>query len=463
MPRRWVVLAVLVLLDAAVLLVDVYFIPESVLPPAPYAVPVVLAAYLLPAPDVAGITLLSVAFQVWAATLHPTPTWLAILYGVSIAIVGFLAAALSRRMRHEAALAAELDSTITSIADAIIIYNQEGEIVRMNPAAERMLSFSERERHLPLAQRLALVRVETEDRKPFPTEDTPPARALRGETVQGIVMVLHRGSRTIWASASAGPILGAEGKLQGAVVTLTDITTLHELQEQREDLLRAISHDLRSPLTVVQGQAQLLQRMLDKSGADQRAHRAIQAIIGAAQRMNAMILDLVESVRLESGQLRLEREPIDLEAFLHDLLQRGMGMMETDRVKLHVPSDLPRVDADPNRLERIVVNLLSNALKYSAPGTEVLVEAASTDGQVKTTVTDRGTGIHPEDLPHIFERFYRARGTRKAEGLGMGLYITRMLVEAHGGRIWAESEAGKGSRFTFTLPIALEGRQGQAA
>jgi two-component system phosphate regulon sensor histidine kinase PhoR len=112
------------------------------------------------------------------------------------------------------------------------------------------------------------------------------------------------------------------------------------------------------------------------------------------------------------------------------------------------------VEADPNRLERILGNLLSNALKYSDPGTEVLVSARNTDGEVTISVVDQGRGIAPEDLPRIFGRFYRSITARKAEGLGLGLHITRLLVEAHGGRIWAESELGKGSSFSFTLPMA---------
>ncbi len=454
MRNRWVIITLLVLLDVGVFLTDIFLIPESVLPPAPYVVPVLISAYLLPPRPVAAISVLSVALQVAAGLFHPTPLWLTTLYAVSVAFVGFLAAALSYQTRRVAATAAQLDSTITSIADAVMIYDQRGEIIRMNPIAERMLGFSERERHLPLPTRLATVRAETEERKPFPPEDSPPARALRGETVQGVVMVLHRGETTVWTSASAGPIRDPAGNLQGAVITLVDITARHELEEQRDDLVRAISHDLRSPLTAVYGQAQLLLQLLQSTGADERLQRSAHAIVTSAHRMNAMILDLVESTRLESGQLRLEKHPTDLLTFLSDLLQRSAQVMAVHRIRLDIPPDLPQVDADPNRLERILTNLLSNALKYSDPETEVLVQAQQTDKWVTISVVDRGVGISSHDLPHLFERFYRAKGARKTEGLGMGLYISRMLVEAHGGRIWAESTPGRGSRFTFTLPAA---------
>lgn len=152
--------------------------------------------------------------------------------------------------------------------------------------------------------------------------------------------------------------------------------------------------------------------------------------------------------------MQLNRQPVSLAAYLPDLLHRSTPVMPVDRVRLDVPSDLPSVFADANRLERIMTNLLSNALKYADPDTTVQVRAHRHDGEVVVEITDQGQGITPDDLPHLFKRFYRAKGARKAEGLGLGLYITKKLVEAHGGRIWVESEVGQGSTFSFTLPIA---------
>jgi signal transduction histidine kinase len=153
--------------------------------------------------------------------------------------------------------------------------------------------------------------------------------------------------------------------------------------------------------------------------------------------------------------LQLHKESIDLRAFLSDAMGRGGDVMDVARVKLDVPAELPSVLADPDRLERIVVNLLSNALKYSSRESEVLVRLAAKDGEVTTSIADHGIGIASDDLPRIFERFYRPSAGRRAGGLGLGLYTCRVLVEAHGGRIWAQSELGKGSTFFFALPVAL--------
>ena len=124
------------------------------------------------------------------------------------------------------------------------------------------------------------------------------------------------------------------------------------------------------------------------------------------------------------------------------------------RLLLAIPDDLPPVQVDPARLERILFNLLSNARKYAAPDTPIHFSARRQQHEVVVSITDQGQGIPAEELPHIFDRFYRTTRGRKVEGIGLGLYITRRLVEAHGGRIWVESEVGKGSTFTFTLPIA---------
>ena len=361
--------------------------------------------------------------------------------------------------------AAELDATIASVAVGLIIYDPAGAIARSNTAAEDVLRYSEEERRRPFAERLARLRIEAPQGRPLPLEETPPARALRGETVQGVVLVIHRPpQREIWLSVSAAPIRTAGGELLGAVATFTDITDLHELQEQREDILRAVSHDLRNPLAVVLAQAQLLIRAQEQAGLAGPQRQSAQAILTSAQRMNTMIQDLVDSVRLQAGQLIIRQQVVDLGRLAADLRTRLAGTLDMSRVRVEAPPDLPPVWADPDRVERILVNLLSNALKYSPPERQVTVSLARQDGQVITSVTDRGVGIPAEEMPHVFERYFRARtaGERR-EGLGLGLYISRMLVEAQGGRIWAQSQVGVGSTFSFSLPVAPPARlQGDA-
>jgi signal transduction histidine kinase len=226
-------------------------------------------------------------------------------------------------------------------------------------------------------------------------------------------------------------------------------------EQERDEYVHMISHDLRVPLTVIQGQAQLLQRVLGRAGLAAREGRSVEAIITSSQRMNAMIQDLVDRARMESGQLTLERTAVDLHAFLLELKDRLAGTLDVSRLVIDAPPDLPRVFSDPNRLDRILMNLLTNSFKYSDPGTEIRVSLSRRERQVATTVSDIGPGISPEELPHLFERYRRTRTARETrEGLGLGLYISRVLVDAMGGRIWVETEVGKGSCFCFTLPSA---------
>ncbi len=224
------------------------------------------------------------------------------------------------------------------------------------------------------------------------------------------------------------------------------IRQLRHATEQREDLLRAVSHDLRNPLQVVVLQAQRLVR----HGDDERGRRPAGAILAASRRMDRMLRDLADAARSDGRGIELATRPVPLRPFLAELLEASEGAMEARRVENAVPEDVPPVLADPDRLDRILANLVGNALKYSQD--RVVVGARREGGDVHVTVADRGPGISPEDLPRIFDRFYRGQ-RHEGEGLGLGLFIVRKLVEAHGGRIWAESRPGEGSTFTFTLPL----------
>lgn len=360
-----------------------------------------------------------------------------------------------RRAEESRRRAAELEAAISAMPDAVMLYDASGMIARINDAAMRMFGYRAEDLKQPPDKRIALLRMETPEGKPITRENSPLGRIMRGETVRGEVLVVHTpDGRTIWMAFSGAPIRTEEGEIQGLAAVATDITELHRLQQQQEDLVRMVSHDLRGPLTAVQGQAQLLLKLLERPRPNEAMRRSAAAILTSAHRMNSMIQDLVDVARVESGQVRLHRVSLELGAAVADLKQRMAGALETERIRVKIPMDLPPVWADPDRLDRILLNLLSNALKYSPSGTEVDVTAERADGEVVVSVTDRGSGIAREDIPHLFERYYRGKGARKAEGLGLGLYITRMFVEAHGGRIWVQSEVGRGSSFSFTLPIA---------
>jgi len=170
--------------------------------------------------------------------------------------------------------------------------------------------------------------------------------------------------------------------------------------------------------------------------------------------MNFMIDDLVDAARLEGGQLKLNPQPLDPADFLPGFLHRNAVALDTARIQLAVEPGTPSLLADPDRLERMLINLLTNALKYSPAGEPVRLSAAPHAEGVCLAVADQGQGIPAEELPDLFSRFFRVKSERKGQGIGLGLYITKLLVEAHGGRIWADSRPGHGSTFSFVLPAS---------
>jgi signal transduction histidine kinase len=240
------------------------------------------------------------------------------------------------------------------------------------------------------------------------------------------------------------------------VTFLTTAVTLSHIRSdlrQREDLLHVVSHDLRAPLTALVGQAALLGK---RSGGDGFVAARVEAILRCASRMDAMLEDLVDSAREASKQLRLQMAPIDVGAHLSELLDRSASLLEVDRVRLVLDEDRGLVArADPNRLDRIVMNLLSNGLKYSPSGSPVELRATARGGWITISVADHGPGIPTEDLPHVFDRFYRGRRTAARGGLGIGLYSVRLLVEAHGGTVRVEPGQQGGTIFHVALPASL--------
>jgi signal transduction histidine kinase len=351
--------------------------------------------------------------------------------------------------REAARRAAELDATLAAVAEGLVLYDAEGRIARMNDAARDLSGYTDEDRRRPIDERAERIRMFDADGAPIPPEEFLPKRALAGEVFRGVVLGLDRPEGRAWVSVSAAPIVDEAGRRQGAVLTLTDITRQRRMQEEMADLLRMVSHDLRTPLTAIQLRAQRLARALAEGGKERETAEAMAA---GCRRMDAMIKELVEWGRLGVGLVELEPKPVELAPLLSGLVARNAPAVDAARLELAIPEGFPPIRADPDRLERVFLNLITNALKYSPPETRVRVEAERADGEARIRVIDRGAGIAPEDRDRIFDRFYRSRTGQQAEGLGLGLFITKRLVEAHHGRLLVRSELGRGSTFEVRLP-----------
>lgn len=228
------------------------------------------------------------------------------------------------------------------------------------------------------------------------------------------------------------------------------------------EFIADITHELKSPISVINGYASFLIQKMPSGGASDELMRGLSAIYNNSIQLQSLVEDLMEMVRFEAGGLRLRTEPLPAAEFLHQTaadfsVQAGQRNIQLTSGCAGKEGML--VQADPKRLRQVMVNLVSNALKFTPQGGRIGIWAREEEGRMaRFSVTDTGVGIAPEECDKVFERYYQAEGGRPyTRGLGLGLEISRRLVELHGGRIWVESELGAGSRFHFTLPLA-EGR-----
>jgi signal transduction histidine kinase len=229
---------------------------------------------------------------------------------------------------------------------------------------------------------------------------------------------------------------------------------LQQVESMRRQLIGDVAHELRTPLTAIKGS---MEGLMD--GVLPASTETYYQIHQEADRLNRLVNDLQELSRVEAGAYEMDLHAVELPVLVKTVVKRLGLQFEDKNVKLTVdlPSDLPQVQADDDRIIQVLTNLVSNALRYTSEGGEVNVHASRQGNQVQVTVKDTGVGIPPEHLPHIFTRFYRVdkSRSRQAGGSGIGLTIAKYLVEAHGGRIWVESDGqGQGSAFSFTLPVA---------
>ncbi len=267
-----------------------------------------------------------------------------------------------------------------------------------------------------------------------------------GQPVQ--LEMVGRGARDKRVDVSAGftPHLDHLGTVESVSVIMRDIAGRREVERIQQEFLAVTTHELRSPLTGIKGNAQLMKRREEYNA------RGIEAIITETDRLDRLISDLLLAPQVQTDRLALAQEDLDLVAAARNAVNSLGG--EDAGIYLDSGHEPVMVYADAHRLGQVLVNLLTNALKYSPKGGRVSVSVARARDEARLSVEDQGVGIPPEALPHVFDRFYRVSGTSgQVQGLGLGLYISKRIVDAHGGRIEVTSDVGHGSTFTVVLPI----------
>lgn len=256
-----------------------------------------------------------------------------------------------------------------------------------------------------------------------------------------------------------------EKNIEGAIAVFHDISRLKELEKVRQDFVANVSHELRTPLTTIKGYAETL---LEGALKEEVAPQFVQVIKRHTDRLTKIVEDLLMLSKIESNEFQLKKEPIGLHVLIRDVIDYVKESAEKRRIAISEGEVSPRrwVSADRNYLEQILVNLLDNAIKYSHEGGAIILSAVERgQKKIEFSIQDYGIGIPREDLPRIFERFYRVDKGRSQNlgGTGLGLSIVKHLVQAHGGRVWVESQLGEGSIFYFTLSSsAMEDNHGES-
>jgi len=364
----------------------------------------------------------------------------------------------ARRHRDERRARADLETLVNTSPVGVVVFDaRTGAPLSLNREARRIMD-GLREPDQAAELLLDVLTFRRADGREVSLQELPLAQALAtGETVRAEEIVISvPGGRSVTTLINASPILSEEGGVESVVVTLQDLTPLENLERLRADFLGLVSHELREPLTSIKGSAVNLRESFNSLDPAE-IYQFIRIIESQSDRMRDLIGELLDVARIETGQLSVTPEPAEVGTLVDEARNAFLAGGGGRNITLNLEPDLPWVMADRRRIVQVLGNLLSNAARHSEEGSPIRLSGVLADGNVALTVADQGRGVEPERLPLLFRKFSRGDGDgeRQVLGAGLGLSISKGIVEAHGGRIWAESEGvGHGSTFTFTLPVA---------
>ena len=333
----------------------------------------------------------------------------------------------------------KLQTVLASMADGVIMTDVEGNIVLANRTSERLFNF----RGEDVISKPLIEAVHDHEADEILKLCLSTGQTQTGQFESAISKRFLR--------AIAVPII--EGKLAGALLLLQDLTEVRNLQTMRRELVGNISHELRTPIAGIKAMVETLR---DGAIDDKEAAKDfLTRIDGEIDHLSQMVSELTELSRIETGRAELRLSPVNLNLLVKEVIGQLNMLAQRQQVTIttDLSADLPIIKADHDRIRQTLTNLGHNAIKFNHPGGTVTVSTRADAESVAVSVTDTGIGISKEDLPHVFERFYKVDKARPRGGSGLGLAIAKHVVQAHGGRIWAQSEEGKGSTFSFSLPI----------
>ncbi|KPL82807.1 hypothetical protein SE15_12200 [Thermanaerothrix daxensis] len=343
-----------------------------------------------------------------------------------------------------------LDGLLDAVADGVLILNPDLKVERCNPAFARLLGIPRE-------------KIQGNPHEAVVNWASPPKDMTLEQAVAGGWPLMPnaylyvegdlkcQGPRnTVPVGITYAPLL-SEGKLLNIIAIVRDITRFREADELKSTFISIISHELKTPLALIKGYVSTLRRE-DAQWDPEIVQESLAIIEEEADRLGALIENLLDASRLQAGGLTLKRADVWLPELASRVSQRMATQTSRHTIVVDFPTDFPVILADEDRLQQVLTNLISNAIKY-APQGEIRISGRVQPDVVIVCVSDQGPGIAPSDRPHIFDRFYRSPEVmRQTKGAGLGLYLSRAIIEAHGGKIWVDSGTEQGARICFSLP-----------
>lgn len=342
----------------------------------------------------------------------------------------------------------QTEAVIRSIAEGLVVVDAQGKVVMINPAAEKLLGVSRQDKvGKSLTEGMKDEQLVSLSQGSPDKEEREIELTSRQDTTKKILR------------ASTAVIENENGQTIGMVSVLSDITKQKELDNLKSAFVANVSHELRTPLVAIDKSLTLI---LDKEAGElsQTQEQFLSIAQRNLKRLSALINDLLDLSKLEAGKMEVRRKRMAINNVIQEVIDSLNNWARSKNITLEkkIEDLLPDVEIDPDRLVQVLTNLVGNAVKFTPNDGKVTLEAKLSDGkkELEVSVKDSGIGIAPEDLPKIFSKFYQCGGERMisdVNGTGIGLSIAKEIVELHGGKIWVESEKGRGARFIFTLPL----------
>jgi PAS domain S-box-containing protein len=337
-----------------------------------------------------------------------------------------------------------------NIDEGVFTADRELRILTFNPAAQKILGWREEE----VIGRPCAEIFKEEDSASSHQEELLSEAMRKAHPVTSVKEghpVINKAGQRIFIASSVVPLLDLDGQVIGAMATFRDVSAEIELDHLKSGFIAMVSHELRSPLSHIIASTELIREANLSSDQQQDLLNIIHA---QSNRLNRFVAQILDVSLLEAGAVKAEQEPVALKPLIEQMIEAFETRANTHRFRLTVPEGPTIVLGDESKIQTVLNNLLENAVNYSPKGSRVSIEVSDRDKEIVISVIDEGIGIPATQLEMIFERFHRVNASDDQEqyGYGLGLYISKRLIEIQGGSIWAKSELERGSRFSFSLP-----------